>query len=53
MLENKACPKGYFSNAGCLFKEKKTKLVRGTANKTADWMATQSKEGMCPIGWLT
>ena len=32
--------------------EKKIKLVRRLASKAADWVATQSREGMCPVGWL-
>ena len=33
-------------------KEKEVRLIRRAANMAADWVATQSKEGMCPTGWL-
>ena len=32
--------------------ENRIKLIRRLANKAADWVAIQSREGMCPVGWL-
>lgn len=52
MLESKVCVRRV--KMLNIIKEKQLSLVRRTANKTVNWVATQSNKGedVCPNNWL-